>query len=29
MRLIADEKVICASPDPANVYLYTPALLEG
>ena len=29
MRLIADEKVICTSPDPEGVYLYTPALLEG
>lgn len=29
MKLIADEKIICTSPDPANIYLYTPALLEA
>lgn len=28
-HLIADEKVICVSPDPAGVYLYTPAITEG
>ena len=27
--MIANEKIIYRSPDPANIYLYTPALLEG
>lgn len=29
MQLIGDEKIICTSPDPKGIYLYTPALLEG
>ena len=29
MELIADEKILFTSPDPANIYCFTPALLAG